>query len=226
MTKNRYDKRKKEESMKFYKVFICIMMLIAFTGCSDSKSTTSEPSPTEESGSQVEVDKGLLNVEITIGADMLETFDETAEEFKASLEENEEVDFKDVTVNEDGSVTFKMSKSGHNKMMDEMLKSIDSSIAEITQNKEDYPNVIDITHDKDLLNWKIKMSSTEQNISESFLCFGLAIQSIFYHGFNGDKQADVVVDYVDEDGNVFDTWSSKALEEENEDSGDTSLSEN
>ena len=226
MTKNRYDKRKKEESIKIYKVFICIMMLIAFTGCSDSKSTTSEPSPTEESGSQVEVDKGLLNVEITIGADMLETFDETAEEFKASLEENEEVDFKDVTINEDGSVTFKMSKSDHNKMMDEMLKSIDSSIAEITQNKEDYPNVIDITHDKDLLNWKIKMSSTEQNISESFLCFGLAIQSIFYHGFNGDKQADVVVDYVDEDGNVFDTWSSKALEEENEDSGDTSLSEN
>ena len=226
MTKNRYDKRKKEESMKFYKVFICIMMLIAFTGCSDPGSATSEPSPTEESGSQVEVDKGLLNVEITIGADMLETFDETAEEFKASLEENEEVDFKDVTVNEDGSVTFKMSKSGHNKMMDEMLKSIDSSIAEITQNKEDYPNVIDITHDKDLLNWKIKMSSTEQNISESFLCFGIAIQSIFYHGFNGDKQADVVVDYVDEDGNVFDTWSSKALEEENEDSGDTSLSEN
>ena len=225
MTKNRYDKRKKEESMKFYKVFICIMMLIAFTGCSDPGSATSEPSPTEESGSQVEVDKGLLNVEITIGADMLETFDETAEEFKASLEENEEVDFKDVTINEDGSVTFKMSKSDHNKMMDEMLKSIDSSIAEITQNKEDYPNVIDITHDKDLLNWKIKMSSTEQNISESFLCFGLAIQSIFYHGFNGDKQADVVVDYVDEDGNIFDTWSSKSLEE-NEDSSDTSLSEN
>ena len=226
MTKNRYDKRKKEESMKIYKVFICIMMLIAFTGCSDSKSTTSEPSPTEETGSQVEVDKGLLNVEITIGADMLETFDETAEEFKASLEENEEVDFKDVTVNEDGSVTFKMSKSDHNKMMDEMLKSIDSSIAEITQNKEDYPNVIDITHDKDLLNWKVKMSSTEKTISESFLCFSLTIQSVFYHGFNGDKQADVVVDYVDEDGNVFDTWSSKALEEENEDSGDTSLSEN
>ena len=225
MTKNRYDKRKKEESMKFYKVFICIMMLIAFTGCSNSNSTTSEPSPTEETGSQVEVDKGLLNVEITIGADMLETFDETAEEFKASLEENEEVDFKDVTINEDGSVTFKMSKSDHNKMMDEMLKSIDSSIAEITQNKEDYPNVIDITHDKDLLNWKVKMSSTEKTISESFLCFGLAIQSVFYHGFNGDKQADVVVDYVDEDGNIFDTWSSKSLEE-NEDSSDTSLNEN
>ena len=225
MTNNRYDKSKREESMKFYKVFICIMMLIAFTGCSNSNSTTSEPSPTEETGSQVEVDKGLLNVEITIGADMLETFDETAEEFKASLEENEEVDFKDVTINEDGSVTFKMSKSDHNKMMDEMLKSIDSSIAEITQNKEDYPNVIDITHDKDLLNWKIKMSSTEKTISESFLCFGLAIQSVFYHGFNGDKQADVVVDYVDEDGNIFDTWSSKSLEE-SEDSSDTGLSEN
>ena len=201
------------------------MMLIAFAGCSNPGSATSEPSPTEETGSQVEVDKGLLNVEITIGTDMLETFDETAEEFKASLEENEEVDFKDVTINEDGSVTFKMSKSDHNKMMDEMLKSIDSSIAEITQNKEDYPNVIDITHDKDLLNWKIKMSSTEKTISESFLCFGLAIQSVFYHGFNGDKQADVVVDYVDEDGNIFDTWSSKSLEE-NEDSSDTSLSEN
>ena len=226
MTKNRYDKRKKEESMKFYKIFICIMMLIAFAGCSNPGSATSEPSPTEETGSQVEVDKGLLNVEITIGTDMLETFDETAEEFKASLEENEEVDFKDVTINEDGSVTFKMSKSDHNKMMDEMIKSIDSSIAEITQNKEDYPNVIDITHDKDRLNWKVKMASTEKTISESFLCFSLTIQSVFYHGFNGDKQADVVVDYVDEDGNVFDTWSSKALEEENEDSSDTSLNEN
>ena len=69
------------------------------------------------------------------------------------------------------------------------------------------------------------MSSTEKTISESFLCFSLAIQSVFYHAYNGDEQADVVVDYVDEDGNVFDTWSSKSLEE-NEDSSDTSLNEN
>ena len=29
MTKNRYDKRKKEESMKIYKVFICIKRKVA-----------------------------------------------------------------------------------------------------------------------------------------------------------------------------------------------------
>ena len=73
----------------------------------------------ESEGSGIQVDEGLLSVEITIPASFFE--EKTEDEIKADAEEN---GFTGCTVNEDGSVTYKMSKARHREMMDGMKASL------------------------------------------------------------------------------------------------------
>lgn len=65
-----------------------------------------------EDKSSIEVDKGILNVEITLPASMFEgqDIDETIEEAKKD-------GIKEAVKHDDGSVTYKMSRSKHNEMM-------------------------------------------------------------------------------------------------------------
>lgn len=76
----------------------------------------------------IEVDKGLLNVEITIPA-------ESAEYYGFNFESQEEADayakeqgFKSATLGDDGSVTIVMSKSQHKKTMEGLSKTIDEAL--------------------------------------------------------------------------------------------------
>ncbi|MER2027080.1 MAG: hypothetical protein ABS874_07580 [Lachnospiraceae bacterium] len=76
----------------------------------------------------IDVDKGLLNVEITIPA-------ESAEYYGFNFESQEEADayakeqgFKSATLGDDGSVTIVMSKSQHKKTMEGLSKTIDEAL--------------------------------------------------------------------------------------------------
>ena len=60
------------------------------------------------------MDKGLLNVEVTLPASMFE-----GEDMDSSIAEAEKEGIK-VTRNDDGSATYKMSKGKHKEMMKEM----------------------------------------------------------------------------------------------------------
>ena len=87
----------------------------------------SQASTTEDEGG-IDVDKGLMNVEITIPA-------ESAEYYGFSFESQEEADayakeqgFKNATLGDDGSVTIVMSKSQHKKTMVELNKTIDEAL--------------------------------------------------------------------------------------------------
>ena len=52
------------------------------------------------------------------------------EDIKAAAAEN---GFKDCTINEDGSVTYKMSKSKHKEMLNDLKSSFDESIASLLE---------------------------------------------------------------------------------------------
>lgn len=93
-----------------------------------------------ESG--VDVDKGLFNVEVTLPASFFE-----GEDMESVAANAEAEGVGEATVNEDGSVTYKMSKSKHNEMMDEMAKSVEESKTEIVDSG-DYPSVRAIENNK------------------------------------------------------------------------------
>ena len=102
---------------------LVLAMVLSLCACGEQKTTSQNEQPPAESmadttdsseSTAIEVDEGLLNVEVTLPASFFE--DESEEEIKAAAEEN---GFSKCTINEDGSVTYKMTKAKHKEMLAE-----------------------------------------------------------------------------------------------------------
>ena len=101
-----------------------------------------EDKKTEETGGAVGVDKGLLNVEVTVPASFLE-----GEDIDTVVAQAKEDGIKDVKKNDDGSVTYKMTKAQHKEMMQEMKASVTEYVDELI-NDEDFASIQDIEYNK------------------------------------------------------------------------------
>lgn len=164
---------------------------------------------TDDSG--IDVDKGLLNVEITIPA-------ESAEYYGFSFESQEEADayakeqgFKSVALGEDGSVTIVMSKSQHKKTMEGLRTTIDETLQEMI-GSEDYPNITAVEHNDDYTNFTVTTKSEELSFNETFSTFAFYIYGGMYNSFNGTPADNIHVDFVNEaSGDVIDSFDSKNM---------------
>jgi uncharacterized protein YcfL len=126
--------------MKKFMLMITVLSFTLLTGCSSSEPSNaadkdnSEATDQEQTSEGVEVDKGLLNVEVTLPASMFE-----GEDVDATIAEVEK-EGVEATKNEDGSVTYKMSKSKHKEMMKELETGIIESIEDM-KNNEDFVSI-------------------------------------------------------------------------------------
>ena len=212
--------------MKQMNYTILALLLIVLTACSsneqDGKNANSEASAnqTEKSeeqskdGGKLEVDKGLLSVEVTMPASMLEGQD--TEEAIASAKEQ---GIKEVTENEDGSLTYKMSKSVHKEMMNEIGTSIKETIDE-TKNSEDYVSIKDITHNDSFTKFTMVVDQESyENSMDGFAALTLGMSGMIYQIYDGadpDKYT-VTISLKDEaSGEVFDEIVYPDALEENE----------
>ena len=176
---------------------ILALLLIVLTACSsneeDSNQASSEASAnqTEQNEKQkkdddgkVAVDKGLLSVEITMPASMLESQKDTEEAMGSVKEQG----VKEVTKNEDGSLTFKMSKSVHKEMMNEIGTSIKETVEE-TKNSEDYSSIQDITTDFFTKFTMVVDQETYENSMDGFAALTLGMSGFYqiYDGADPDK---------------------------------------
>ena len=127
-------------------LFVCMLTLSA-CGNTDSPADTSneaDKSVIEEDTSEpdvigeVDVDKNLLTVELTIPADYLG--EPTQEDLNAIAKEK---GYKSITLNDDGSATYVMSKMQHQEMMEDLANNINSSLSDMV-GSEDYPNFTEI----------------------------------------------------------------------------------
>lgn len=68
-----------------------------------------------------------------------------------TLDDNaKKMGIRKITENEDGSVTIKTSKKPHKKLVNIVKESMDDSINEILEDKENYPSFNDITYNDNL----------------------------------------------------------------------------
>lgn len=185
--------------MKLSRFFIILFVVMLLAACSDNndQNQDTEESANEESG--IEVDKGLLNVEITLPASLVG--EEGMEDFEASMKET--VD-SDITLNDDGSVTVKMSKSDHKKMLEELKEEFVASVDSIIED-ESFVTIQDITYNKDLTNIQMIVSDQEsfENSFDGFATLSLGIGSLFYQAFDGkDLTKDkITIEIVDQSTN-------------------------
>lgn len=114
---------------------------------------------------------------------------------------------KEVTKNEDGSLTYKMSKAKHKEMMEELRKGILETVEE-TKNSEDYVSIKDVTYNDSFTEFTLLVNKSDyENSMDGFAAFGLGLSGMYYQLYNGvdpDKYK-VTISLKDEATNeVFD----------------------
>jgi hypothetical protein len=159
-----------------------------------------EDDPLEGLG-DVEVDRGLLNVEVTLPPVYFEG--QSPEDI---LSEARGDGISDVTVNPDGSVTYRMSKMRHRELMQEINASLRESLVTLP---DDFSSVQEVTVNQDVTAFRIVADQAAYESSlDGFVIFAIAMQAGMYHLFDGATSDSyrVTIDLVDAaSGTVFDT---------------------
>lgn len=199
---------------------LCIAVTTVACGNSTSQETTSATETVQETTSaesadetlseldavgDIEVEKELFDVTVTVPADFVgET---TQEELDAKAKES---GYK-VTLNDDGSATYTMSKSQHKKMMDELSNNINTALTDMI-GSEDYPNFTDIKANDDFTQFTVTTKSEELNLTESISVMGFYMYGGMYNIFNGTAVENVHVDFVNADtGEIISSSDSKDM---------------
>ena len=179
-------------------IAITSLLLVA---CGDDEAKKETTNNKEEQG--IEVSKNLLDVELTLPADFFDG--QTPEEIEASAKEQ---GVKEVKINEDGTVYYKISKSDHKKMMNKLETSIKESMEELVTSG-DAPSFKEIKYNKDFTEFDVTVDREAfENSMDAFMIFTFAFSGSFYNAFEGEDLHDlkITVNMIDAVTNeVFDT---------------------
>ncbi|MCA1010663.1 hypothetical protein [Halobacillus halophilus] len=163
-----------------------------------------ESSSSEDKEKSVEVDKNLLNVEVTIPKSFFELQNQDFERIKAEAKEK---GIQEVIDNGD-TVTYKMSKAKHKEMMKEMEKQMTATVEEI-KNDENYSSIQDIQANPNFSEFILSVDrETYENSLDGFAVMGLGMTGMLYQLFDGagPEEYDVTINVVDAaKEEVFDT---------------------
>ena len=192
----------------------CIATALLLTACGGENEKETEENAVES----LNVDKEVFNVDVTLPANFFLYSNE--EEIIAAAKEQ---GIKEAVVNEDGSVTYTMSKLKYEETMKEVEDSTVSAIDEIVKSEE-YTSIKEISYNKDFTEFDMKVNRQQYEESfDSFAIFGLVMVSTYYSTFDGKSREDLQITFnmIDETtGEVYDTaiypdeWESEEEEAE------------
>ena len=170
--------------MKLIKVLLCILMMLNLVGCSGNKSSDDKKSGNEASeGIQVStgddsarIYNTVTNVKVTLPASLFEYVDEeiSQEDLDKAAFEN---GFISATLNEDGSVTYVMSKDKYNAYVAELAMSIDKGLEELCNTENS--TIVDIKHNADFTDYTITLDADVVGFTESFVYLAIVLYSAF-----------------------------------------------
>lgn len=149
---------------------------------------------------------GSKDVEVRLPISMLVEEGEDLD-FESISSQAKENGIKDVIQNEDGSVTYLMSKDKHVELMDNMEKNIAEVIREAVEGNT-FESVKAINPSKDYREFEIVVNKEKYEGSfDSFIALGMGMQSMYYQVFNGNSSEKIkaTINIKDEStGEVFD----------------------
>lgn len=219
-TENRYNSMKK----KSIALLLTLTLVLSACGNADTSLDTSadtvesstigtsvaetqEPSSTETSTAEttlsdldalaeVEVEKDLFDVTITLPAEYVGEM--TQEELDAAAAEKG----YQVTLNQDGSATYIMTKSQHAEMLHAITEQINESLDAMI-GSEDYPNFTDIEANNDFTSFTVTTTSTELDTMESLSVMVFYVYGGMYDVYSGNGVENIHVDFVNADSGAI-----------------------
>ncbi len=139
---------------------------------------------------QFDVDRGLMNVTLTIPAEFAEGI--TQEDIDQAVWSDK---CKSAKINSDGSVTYVLTKAQHEAMLVEVADSINQGLADIVESG-DYPDITSITANDDFSVFTVTTTSDQISLGDSIAVLGLYMYGGMYAVFNGKPVDNIRVDYV------------------------------
>lgn len=160
--------------------------------------------PTESATTEaqiIEVDEGLIFVDITLPSWFLEGEDMSTFDPTAYAKENE---FKKAVLNDDGSLTVTLSKAKHRELVEETAASLETSFAEYVEGA-DTPYIRSITHSDDFKEVTISVVRVDYENTFDITPFNIGIGVMMYQSIAGtDFHTEISVVDVDT-GDVINT---------------------
>lgn len=188
-------------------LIIALLMMVGLCACGNTADQNEESK--EEANDSITVDENLLTVEITMPAEFQE--DVTQDELDAGAEDG---NYKSATLNEDGSVTYVMTKAQHKKMMKETADSINEGLAEIP-GSNDYPSVVSVEANDDFTEFKVVTSNSELDMNESFSVLVYYMYGAMYNAMSGEDIDNINVKFInDASGEIIEEANSSDLSDE------------
>lgn len=184
---------------KYFALLMSFVLLLSITACGSSTSETSAGKPSgnaKESSSEIKVDEGLLSVDITMPAACFK--DETEEDIKKAAEEK---GYSGCVINEDGSVTYTMTKKQYKEQLEQLEKGMEETFASMLTGEDALDSFVSIDHTDDFLEINIhvdpaKYSNWDHLFAPILYNYGAYYQ--FFKGIEADK-VNVVVNFVNND---------------------------
>lgn len=209
---------------KFLAILLSVSLITSLTACGGSADTSSGSSSasqsiaedeSSESGDNiddsawdelealgnVETENGILTVSITIPAELVG--DEITQE---ELDANSDNSYISAKLNEDGSVTYKLTKQQHKAMLDEFVETMNQSIQEMIDS-EDYA-FTDIKYNDDFTQFDVTLGTDEVGFAEGFAALAFYVYGGMYGLFSGHTADNITVNYYDSNGNLIDSANS------------------
>ena len=182
---------------KLLSILLALSLMLSLTACGGGKTqssgTTSSEKGTESSGG-VQVDAGLLNVDVTLAASFFDG--QTEEDIKAEAKEN---GFSDCKINADGSVTYTMSKKKYSEELDEIKKGFEEMVAGYLEGEDKVASFVDIQYNDDFSKIDIFVDAQKYSMWDSLYAMVFYITGAYYQAFAGvaNGDIDVVVNFID-----------------------------
>lgn len=154
----------------------------------------------------VEVENGIMTVALTVPADLAQNT--TQETIDAGIG----TQYQSAIRNEDGSITYKMTKAQHQAMVEQLAVSFDRSLQELVDDESHM--ISNITRNDDFTVFDVTLDGTELAMSDAYTAFGLYMYGDMYGVFNGSRPEHVIVNYYDPNGNLIDSGDSATMHQQ------------
>lgn len=177
--------------------FLLAFVLLFTVGCTKTEPTPSSSSntpqtDTSEETKTVEVDKNLLSVEINIPASMV------GEDPTETIESAKKDGIEDIAQNEDGSLTYKVTKAKYKELMAELKSRAEEGLKDISESG-DYASIKDVQYNDDFseINLIVEKASYEGSFDQ-FANYAIALMIGYYKIYEGNTDYKITINNVDE----------------------------
>lgn len=193
--------------MKKVLALLCVFCIMAsLTACGSKANETTQSdnlSETESDGGNFQVNKNLLTVDITVPKEFINDDDSpnSSDSSVTSLVSIIEDGVTKETKNNDGSITYTITKSKHKKMMEDAKKELLKDLPEMTSGHENgFDSIKAIKSNDDFTKFDITVDKDSfENSWDSFALYGVYIYGYLYQVMNG-----IASDKIDTELNLID----------------------